>query len=90
ANQVLDGSLTGLGNTLTGLGVYKDALGKSAGGTNLFGIDGIYEYWRSNLTVISGGDWGYGTVAGVWAALLDLSRTSSGSTVGFRSACYPV
>jgi len=88
ANQVLDGATAGVGNTLTGLGVYKDANGKSAGGTNLFGTDGIYEYWRSNLAVLSGGYWSGGTPAGCWAALLLSSRTNSTDYVSFRSACY--
>ncbi|MBL4751448.1 MAG: hypothetical protein JKX71_12860 [Amylibacter sp.] len=89
-NQVLDSAASGFGNTLTGLGIYKDANAKSAGGTNLFGVDGIYEYWRSNLTVVSGGAWYNGTIAGVWAALLSGYRTSSDGAVGFRSACYSV
>lgn len=87
-NQVLDGALTGFGNTVTGLGIYKDANAKSAGGTNLFGTDYIYEYWRSNLAVLSGGSWTSGTSAGVWSANLLFYRTNSYDSVGFRSACY--
>jgi len=90
SNQVLSEATTGFGYNLTGLGIYKDANAESAGGTNLFGVDGIYEYHRSNLAVISGGDWNNGADAGVWAANLSLSRTSSNANVGFRSACYSV
>jgi len=90
ANQVLDGATAGIGNTLTGLGIYKDALGKSAAGINLFGVDGIYEYWRSNLAVLSGGYWGSGSLAGVWSADLNDYRTNASNHVGFRSACYSV
>jgi hypothetical protein len=89
-NQVLDGATAGFGNTLTGLGIYKAATGKSAGGTNLFGTDGIYEYWRSNLSVVSGGAWDDGTIAGLWAAHLSTTRPGSYDYVGFRSACYSV
>lgn len=89
-NQVLDAAVSGTGYSITGLGVYKDATARSAGGTNLFGLDAIYEYWRSNLAMVSGGLWYDGARAGVWAAGLFFSRTSSDNTVGFRSACYSV
>ena len=90
ANQVLDAATGGVGRDLTGLGIYRDANGKSAAGTNLFGTDGIYEYWRSNLAVLSGGAWAYGSIAGVWSAHLSDTRAYSSSNVGFRSACYSV
>jgi hypothetical protein len=90
SNQVLSEVTSGFGYNLTGLGIYKDANAESAGGTNLFGVDGLYEYHRSNLAVISGGNWADGSGAGVWAANLDTYRTSSNGSVGFRSACYSV
>jgi hypothetical protein len=90
SNQVLSEALSGFGYNLTGLGIYKDANAESSGGSNLFGVDGIYEYHRSNLAVLSGGYWYYGSLAGVWAAALNYYRTSSADYVGFRSACYSV
>ena len=90
ANQVLDGANSGDGWTKTGLGFYRDANAKSAAGTNLFGSDGIYEYHRANLCLISGGDWSSGALSGVWAAALHGARAHGPWAVGFRSACYLV
>ena len=88
ANQVLDAALSGAGWIRTGLGIYLDA-GSGATGTNLFGKDGLYEYHRSNLCVLSCNSW-YGTsYAGVWAVNLNSYRTHTGTYVGVRAACYP-
>lgn len=88
ANQVLSEAVAGDGYIMTGLGIYKDVPAKSTGGTNLFGADGIYEYHRADLCVISGGFWGTGSDAGVWAANCNDARTGSLYAVGFRAACY--
>ena len=88
ANQVLDEAVSGAGWLTTGLGIYLDA-GSGATGTNLFGKDGCYEYWRSNLCVISCGYWNTTSNAGVWVSNLGISRTSTVDSVGFRSALYP-
>jgi len=90
ANQVLSEAVSGSGYNLTGLGIYKDTDGKSAGGTNLFGKDGVYEYFVANLCVISGGSWHNAAAAGVWAATLGDCRSNAPTSDGFRSACYPV
>lgn len=90
ANQVLSEATSGAGYKLTALGIYKDANGESAAGTNLFGSDKIYEYHRSNLAVLSGGDWNSGVSAGLWAGYLNVYRSGSGDGVGFRCAAYPV
>ena len=88
ANQVLDAALSGAGWIRTGLGIYLDA-GSGATGTNLFGKDGLYEYHRSNLCVLSCNSW-YGTsYAVVWAVNLNSYRTHTGTYVGVRAACYP-
>lgn len=90
ANQVLDESVSGNGWLLTGLGLPRDADAQSAGGTNLFGADGLYEYHRADLCAISGGTWYYGSIAGVWAGYLNYARPNSNGHVGFRAACYLV
>lgn len=88
ANQVLSEATSGNAHSLTGLALPKDANAQSAGGTNLFGTDGLYERHRANLCVISGGNWGYGSIAGVWCAGLNSPRGDSYDDVGFRAACY--
>ncbi len=90
ANQVLDAATSGDGWLKTGLGIYRDGEASSAGGTNMFGVDGIYEFHTSNLCARSGGDWSSGSLAGVWTLSMSSYRTSSFWNVGFRAACYPV
>lgn len=90
ANQVLSHAVSGDGYKLTALAIYKDANAESVAGTNLFGSDKIYEYHRSNLAVLSGGNWDNAADAGVWAGDLSDYRSSSSHDVGFRCACYPV
>ena len=87
-NQVFSADLSGNNWLMTGMGIYKDANGASASGTNLFGQDGLYEYHASNLCVPSGGYWASGGVAGVCCALLVHYRSDSYASVGFRAACY--
>ena len=86
-NQVLDPATSGNGYRQTCLGVYTST-GHGATGINLFGVDGIYEYHRANLCLLSGGDWTDTSTAGVWALYLSDSRTSSYYSVGFRCAAY--
>jgi hypothetical protein len=88
SNQVLSEAVDGIGYSLTGLGFYKDVNAESTVGTNLFGNDGCYEYRRHNLFVRSSGGWSSGANAGVWAVSLNLSRSNSSTSVGFRSAYY--
>lgn len=88
ANQVLSEAVSGNNWLMTGLGIHKDANGASAGGTNIFGTDGIYRYHGSNLCVISGGYWYGAATAGVWMAGLSSDRSASSDAVGLRAACY--
>jgi hypothetical protein len=88
ANQVLSEAVSGNNWLMTGLGIHKDANGASAGGTNIFGTDGIYRYHASNLCGLSGGLWNNAALAGVWLAHLASSRSSSDAYVGLRAACY--
>jgi hypothetical protein len=87
-NQVFSADLSGNNWLMTGLGIYKDANGASASGTNLFGQDGLYEYHASNLCVLSGGSWSHAGIAGVCCAHLGGYRSNSNDAVGFRAACY--
>jgi hypothetical protein len=87
SNQVLDSSTTGVGWLRTSLSIYLDT-GSSSGGINLFGVDGLYEYHRSNLCVRSGGAWGHGTNAGIWAGYLHDYRAASDVSIGLRCALY--
>ena len=89
ANQVLSADTSGPGYILTGIGHPKDVNGMSTTGTDLFGKDQIYQYFRDQLCVRSGGSWGYGSSAGVFARTLYDARNASYGNVGLRCACYP-
>ena len=85
-SQVLDSAISGDGYRQTALGVYTSA--GHGTGINLFGNDGIYEYHRANLCLLSGGTWSTPSTAGVWALYLNVYRTDSYHNVGFRAAAY--
>lgn len=89
ANQVLSSDVSGAGWILAGLGAPKDANGMSPSGTNLFGTDYLYQHYRNELCVHSGGSWGNGVLAGLWSLSLSGTRTNSFYIIGFRCACYP-
>ena len=89
ANQVLSADTSGPGYALTGIGHPKDVNGLSTTGTDLFGKDQVYQYFRDQLCVISGGYWNSGSHAGVFARFLNSTRISSHNNVGLRCACYP-
>lgn len=90
ANQVLGEATSGNEYVLSGLGVPKDTDGISAAGTNLFGLDYYHQYIRNELFLLAGVTWNVASDAGVWGVSWGSFRTASLSTVGFRSACYPV
>jgi hypothetical protein len=89
ANQVLSADTSGAGYVLTGIGHPKDINGMSTTGTDLFGKDQIYQYFRDKLCVLSGAHWIDNLSAGVFARYLGHSRYDSYSAVGLRCACYP-
>jgi hypothetical protein len=89
ANQVLGEDVSGNSWVLTGLGVPDSTDGMSAGGTNLFGVDGFYRYIVNQLCPIAGANWLNGADAGVWCMDWDTARNASFDSVGFRAACYP-
>ena len=88
-NQVLAEDISGNSWKLTGLGIPETSSGLSAGGTNAFGVDGLYRYLRNELCLISCAYWSDGSNAGVWIVAWDTSRPNSNYHVGFRAACYP-
>ena len=88
ANQVLSEAVSGAAWLLSGLGLPKDAAGMGTTGTDLFGKDFFYQYIRNELCLLSSGDWGYGSDAGVWNVSWGDYRTNSGNSVGFRCAAY--
>ena len=90
AGQVLSEALAGNGYMLTALGIPKDAGGISTSGSNLFGSDYFYQYIRNELCLRSCASWNYASYAGASAVAWHYNRPSSYSSVGFRSACYPV
>jgi hypothetical protein len=89
-NQVLSEATSGAGWLNTGLGQPRSA-GVSSGtsGTNLFGVDYLYQYMRNELCLLSGGPWNFAALAGVWAVYWVGARPSSFNFVGFRAASYP-
>lgn len=89
ANQVLSADTSGPGYVLTGIGHPKDVNGMSTTGIDLFGKDQLYQYFRDQLCVISGGGWSLGSNAGVFARNLVNPRYDAFSHVGLRCACYP-
>jgi hypothetical protein len=85
AGQVLSQATSGTAWGATGAGI---PLATGTGGSNQFGTDGLWDYRPDQLCVISGGDWYYGSDAGVWALLLSTVRGDSNHNVGFRAASY--
>jgi len=83
AGQVLSAATSGTAWKMTGAGVPL-----LSGGSNAFGNDYLSDYITADLCPLSGGSWGSGASAGLWALHLGNSRTSSGSSVGFRAARY--
>jgi len=89
SNQVFSEAVSGADYVLTGLALPKDTSGFSVAGTNLFGTDYYYQYFRNELFPILGGGWSNSTDAGVWARVWVYYRTHASNNVGFRCACYP-
>lgn len=83
--QVLSEQVSGLAWEWAGLGA---PLAAGLGGTNPFGNDGFWDYLVADLCPLSGGGWGNGAYAGVWAFALNGSRGSADNAMGFRAALY--
>jgi hypothetical protein len=85
AAQVFDSAQSGVAWEMACLGI---PLVGGVGGTNAFGNDGLYDYRPNDMCAISGGYWGSGSTAGIWALTLIGGRNSSAASVGFRTALY--
>jgi hypothetical protein len=85
ASQVLSEATSGTAWAAAGAGI---PLLAGVGGSNQFGSDYMLDYRPNELCGFSGGSWGNGSGAGVWALGLDAVRSASYGSVGFRSASY--
>lgn len=66
------------------------ATGVDASGTDLFGHDGFYDNRINDMCSLSGGDWTYSAISGVWNVTFSSSCTSSFNSAGVRAALYSV
>jgi len=89
ANQVLDEAISGENWVKTGLGAIKSGAAVDETGTNQFGKDYYYQYIKNELCLLSCGNWGGSTAAGVWAIHWFSYRSNSSAIVSGRFACYP-
>ena len=81
ASQVFSAATSGAATWgLTGLGIPQHD-GTSAGGTDAFGADGLWDYKPDKMCPLSGGGWSDAASAGAWA--LALSDVSAGSYGGY-------
>ena len=85
ASQVLSAATSGTAWAAAGAGI---PLATGTGGSNQFGNDYMYDARPNELCAISGGSWGDGSNAGVWALNLNAVRGVSYFFVGFRAASY--
>ena len=85
ASQVLSAATSGTAWAAAGAGI---PLATGTGGSNQFGNDYMYDARPNELCAISGGSWGDGSNAGVWALALGGVRGASNILVGFRAASY--
>jgi hypothetical protein len=89
SNQVFDEATSGDGWLRTACGIQQDTNATSAGGTNLFGVDGCYRYNRANLFAFGSGYWGNASNAGVFFRGWSGHRSNASyGTGGFRAAAY--
>jgi hypothetical protein len=87
-NRVFDPATSGAGYQRTSCGIPQDANAISAGGTNLYGNDGQYQYNRANLFPIASGHWSHAATAGVFCRLWNNYRSYDYYYYGFRASAY--
>jgi hypothetical protein len=87
-NRVFDPATSGAGYQRTSCGIPQDANAISAGGTNLYGNDGQYQYNRANLFPIASGLWGDAATAGVFCRYWNNNRSYDSFRYGFRASAY--
>ena len=85
AAQVLSAATSGAAWGFAGLGI---PLAAGVGGSNQFGNDYLYDDRPNELCALSGGFLDDGSLAGVWALILNNARGNSNVYVGFRAASY--
>ena len=86
-NQVFSSAVTGNDWAASCAGIPL-TLGVSAGGTNQFGSDGLWDYKVAECCPLVSGSWGNAATAGVCSLGLAHVRSSSDDYVGLRSALY--
>ena len=87
-NRVFDPATSGAGYQRTSCGIPQDANAISAGGTNLYGNDGQYQYNRANLFPRASGLWDTAAAAGVFYRDWGGSRSLDYGGYGFRASAY--
>jgi len=87
-NRVLDPATSGAGYQRTSCGIPQDTSALSAGGTNLYGNDGQYQYNRANLFPIASGNWSTAATAGVFYRSWNSYRSIDLNNYGFRASAY--
>lgn len=87
-NRVLDPATSGAGYQRTSCGIPQDTNAISAGGTNLYGNDGQYQYNRANLFPIASGNWVRAANAGLFYRGWNSDRSNGNLDFGFRASAY--
>jgi hypothetical protein len=86
--QVFDAATSGAAWAQTGAGIAKAGGAAVSAGTNLMGMDGLWDYRPNEMCPLVGGGWGNGASVGVWALSLTGARGTSNSAFGCRAALY--
>jgi len=86
--QVFDNATSGAAWKATGAGVPKAGGAAVGAGTNLMGMDGLWDYRPNEMCPVVGGGWVAGASAGVWALYLGIFRAISNGSYGVRAAYY--
>ena len=91
-HQIFSNHIKGFGNEylFTNLGLPKNNNSISSFGSSLFGNCSIYNRYRNNLCVVSGGSWSDGENSSILTIDFNFTRTCSDVRVGFRLACHPL
>jgi hypothetical protein len=86
--QVFDNATSGAAWKATGAGVPKAGGAAVGAGTNLMGMDGLWDYRPSEMCPVVGGSWSFGSASGVWTRSLSSNRPYSYYSFGVRAAYY--
>ncbi len=85
AGQVFNAAVSGTAWEAAGAGI---PLATGVGGSNQFGLDGLWDYRLNECCVLAGGTWNDVGLAGVWTLNLSTVRSGAANTVGVRAASY--